>query len=53
LPQPRLEKGGFPAHSHTAGLIDAGHQHLAARKYLDACDSFKAATDKALGLLPH
>ncbi|HEX6852711.1 MAG TPA: hypothetical protein VF139_15045 [Candidatus Polarisedimenticolaceae bacterium] len=34
-----------------AALIRTGHERLAGQEYLDACDSFKSATDKALGLL--
>jgi hypothetical protein len=33
-----------------AGLITTGHDQLVARQYLSACDSFRAATDKALHL---
>src|SRR5262249_24925674 len=33
-----------------AGLITSGHDQLAARDYLSACDSFRLATDKATGL---
>jgi hypothetical protein len=32
-------------------LIDTGHQQLVNKKYADACDNFKAATDKSIGLL--
>jgi hypothetical protein len=32
-------------------LIAQGHQQLVAHRYPDACDSFRQATDKALGLL--
>jgi len=31
-------------------LITTGHDQLAAKQYLSACDSFRAATDKALRL---
>jgi hypothetical protein len=34
-----------------AGLIAQGHQQLANHQYLNACDSFRVATEKALGLL--
>ena len=33
-----------------AALITAGHQQVVAHQYLNACDSFRQATDKASGL---
>jgi len=33
-----------------AELIKSGHEQLAAKAYLSACDSFRAATDKAIRL---
>jgi hypothetical protein len=33
-----------------AALITTGHDQLAAKQYLSACDSFRAATDKAVRL---
>jgi hypothetical protein len=49
---PSPSPGQARALESIAGLISLGHDQLGGRKYIEACESFRRATSKALDLMP-